>query len=96
VTGFSTAGLGVIRGTGGDVDQVVRKTAWEKAHEGGVIGQDPGSLVYAARHADGSLAASAYGDLGALMGKLDQVEAEGRCPVHPPPPGGVPLTSSPA
>lgn len=84
MTGFSTAGLGVIRGTGGDVDQVVRKTAWEKAHEGGVIGQDPGSLVYAARHADGSLAASASGGLGALMDRLDRLEADGRCPVHPP------------
>jgi hypothetical protein len=82
---FTTAHLGVIPGCGGDVDQVVRKLAWEHEHEGGKIGpEDSACLVYEARHADGSLAASAYGSLGALMGQLDRLEDRGACPVHSP------------
>jgi hypothetical protein len=80
---FTTAGLGVIPGTAGDVDNVVRQLAWEREHEGGKIRlDDPRVLVYTARWPDGSPAASAYGSLGDLMGELDLVEAEGRCPVH--------------
>jgi hypothetical protein len=82
VSAFSTAGLGVIPGTAGDVDDVVRQLAWEQAH-GGKIGLDnPHVLIYTARRADGSVAGSAYGSLGDLMGQLDLMEAEGRCPVH--------------
>lgn len=81
---FTTAHLGVIPGCGGDVDQVVRKLAWEREHEGGKVGPDEtaGCPVYEARWADGSLAASAYGSLGALMGQLDRLEDRGACPVH--------------
>lgn len=80
---FTTAGLGVIPGTGGDVDDVVRKLAWQKAHPGATAGCDAaGLLSYTACWAGGKVAATAYGSLGALMGKLDQAEAEGRCPVH--------------
>jgi hypothetical protein len=82
VTAFTTAGLGIIPGTDGDVDDVVRQLAWEGAHCGKIGLDDPGVLVYAARWADGSLAESAYGNLGDLMGKLDRIEADGRCPVH--------------
>ena len=81
MSAFTTAGLGVIAETG-DVDHVVRQLAWEEAHGGKIGLDDPAVLLYAARHADGSLAESAYRDLGALMGKLDRIEAEGRCPVH--------------
>lgn len=82
-TQFTTAGLGVIPGAGGDVDDVVRKLAWEQAHPGGKIGpQDPGGPVCAAWWPDGSLADTAYASLGALMDKLDHAEADGRCPVH--------------
>jgi hypothetical protein len=86
VTAFTTAGLGIIPGTDGDVDDVVRQLAWEEAHGGKIGLDDPRVLVYAARYADGSLAASAYGSLGELMNALDHLEADGRCPVH----GAVP------
>jgi hypothetical protein len=80
---FTTAGLGVIPGTGGDVDAVVRSQAWEEAHPGGTAGRDEhGQLGYTARWPGGQVAATAYGSLGALMDRLDQAEGEGRCPVH--------------
>jgi hypothetical protein len=80
---FTTAGLGLIPGTGGDRDNVVRRQAWEDAHPGAQAGQEnPGQLVYAARWADGSLAASTYGSLGALMDLLDKIEDDSGCPVH--------------
>jgi hypothetical protein len=80
---FTTAGLGVIPGTGGNVDAVVRSQAWQEAHPGGTAAQDePNRLCYAARWAGGEVAATAYGSLGALMDQLDQVEADGGCPVH--------------
>jgi hypothetical protein len=90
--GFTTAGLGVIPGTAGDVDDVVRQLAWEEAHGGRIGLDDPRVLVYTARWADGSVAATACGPLGDLMGQLDQIEADGRCPVHgePDPPAAVP------
>jgi hypothetical protein len=85
VSAFTTAGLGVIPGTDGDVDDVVRREAWEQAHPGAKAAREPGNhLTYVARWADGSLAASAYGRLGALMDKLDRIEDEGTCPVHSP------------
>jgi len=91
MSAFTTAGLGVIPGTAGDVDEVVRKLAWEQAH-GGKIGLDnPRVLVYTARYADGSVAGRAHGALGDLMGQLDQLEADGRCPVaHAEPPAAAP------
>jgi hypothetical protein len=83
VNGFTTDGLGVIPRTGGDVDNVVRKLAWEDAHPGGaIILDDPRIFLYAARWPDGTRGASAVGRLGDLMGKLDRIEAGGRCPVH--------------
>jgi hypothetical protein len=82
VSVFTTAGLGVIPGTGGDVDDVVRKLAWEQAHGGAITLADPLVFLYEARWADGSAAGSARGRLGDLMAALDQVEAGGRCPVH--------------
>lgn len=82
VSAFTTAGLGVIPGTDGDVDDVVRRLAWEQAHGGMIKLDDPRVLVYTARWRDGTVAGSAPGPLGHLMAGLDQVEAEGRCPVH--------------
>jgi hypothetical protein len=79
---FTTAGLGVIPGTAGDVDDVVRQLAWEQAHGGMIKMGDPKVFLYTARWADGSVAGSARRPLGDLMGELDQVEAGGRCPVH--------------
>jgi hypothetical protein len=80
---FTTAGLGVIPGTDGDVDHVIRRQAWEREHEGGSVSREESAqLVYAARWPDGSLAATAYGKLGDLMDKLDLAEEEHRCPVH--------------
>lgn len=82
---FTTAGLGIIPGTDGDVDAVVRSQAWQEAHPGGTAGQnEPSQLGYTAQWADGEVAATAYGSLGALMDRLDQVEADGSCPVHRP------------
>ncbi len=83
MTSFSTAGLGVIPGAGGDVDDMVRKLAWEREHDGGTIGREASDqLGYTARWPDGGVAATAYASLGILMGKLDRIEDEGRCPVH--------------
>lgn len=80
---FTTAGLGVVPGGDGDVDDVVRRQAWEQAHPGGTIGKNvPGQPGYIARWPDGSVAASAYASLGTLMTRLDQAEDAGRCPVH--------------
>lgn len=67
---------------GGDAGDNGRQLAWEREHEGATIGREPGSPVYTARHADGSLAASAYGGLSELIGKLGDLEDAGRCPVH--------------
>ena len=90
MSAFTTAGLGVIAETG-DVDHVVRQLAWEEAHGGKIGLDDPRVLIYTARWEDGSVADTAYGCLGDLMGKLDQLEAEGRCPVH-----GAPDAEPPA
>ena len=80
---FTTEGLGIVPGGDGDVDDVVRREAWEQAHPGGTIAREmPDGLGYTARWPDGSLAASAYASLGVLMTKLDQAEARSRCPVH--------------
>lgn len=80
---FTTAGLGLVPGGDGDVDYVVRKEAWERAHPGGTIAREvPGQPGLAARWPDRSLAASAYASLGSLIAKLDRAEEEGRCPVH--------------
>jgi hypothetical protein len=80
---FTTRGLGVIPGTGGDVDDVVRREAWEQAHPGAKAGRRAGNhFTFEALWADGSFAASAYGGLGALMNKLDRIEDAGTCPVH--------------
>jgi hypothetical protein len=80
---FTTAGLGVIPCTGGDVDDMVRREAWLKAHKGGRIGREASDqLVYTARWPDGTVAATAYADLGLLMNKLDRIEDNGGCPVH--------------
>lgn len=82
---FTTAGLGIVPDAGGDVDQVVRREAWERSHPGGTIGHEvPGEPGYTARWPDGAVAATAFASLAALMVKLDQAEAEGRCPVHGP------------
>jgi hypothetical protein len=91
VSAFTTAGLGVIADSGGDVDNVVRQHAWLKAHPGGTTAAEQQHdrlriVVYTARWADGSLAASSPQSLGALMNALDAAEAAGRCPVvHPEP-----------
>ena len=80
---FTTAGLGAIPGASGDVDDVVRRQAWEEAHPGGTIARErPDQLGYVARWPGGAVAATAYASLGVLMGRLDQTETEGRCPVH--------------
>jgi hypothetical protein len=80
---FTTAGLGVIPRSGGDVDHVVRREAWLEAHEGGTVGREAsGQLRYTARWPDRTVAATAYADLGLVMDKLDRIEDEGRCPVH--------------
>jgi hypothetical protein len=82
-TPFTTEGLGLITGGDGDVDDVVRNLAWEAAHPGGTAGREQATqLGYTARWPDQSVAATAYASLGVLMGRLDQAEAEGRCPVH--------------
>ncbi len=79
---FTTAGLGVIPGTEGDVDNVVRAEAWKQAHGGTIGAEQADRFTYTARWADSSVAATARDDLGALMRELDQAEADGRCPVH--------------
>lgn len=82
-TPFTTEGLGVISGGDGDVDNVIRMQAWERAHPGRTISrEDAGQPGYTARWPDGTLAATTYASLGVLMGRLDQAEAEGCCPVH--------------
>lgn len=80
---FTTDGLGVVPDGDGDVDHVVRKEAWERAHPGGTIGREfPDQLSYTARWPDGTVAARAYASLGSLIVKLDRAEEQGRCPVH--------------
>lgn len=84
---FTTAGLGVIPGTGGDVDDVVRRNAWLREHDGGTIAREkPDQLSYTARWPDGTVAATAYASLGHLMANLDRIELHGRCPAHGTPP----------
>ena len=80
---FTTAGLGAIPGADGDVDDVIRRQAWEQAHPGATISREgPAGPGYTARWPDGTEAATAYAGLGVLMTRLDQAENQGRCPVH--------------
>ena len=83
ITVITTAGFGVVPGADGEVEDVVRRLAWEKAHPGGTIGREKeDQLGYTARWPGGEVAAAAYASLGVLMGRLDQAEPQGRCPVH--------------
>jgi hypothetical protein len=80
---FATAGLGVVPRSGGDVDDMVGREAWLKAHKGGTVGREASDqLRYTARWPGGAVAATAYADLGLVMNKLDRIEDESGCPVH--------------
>ena len=61
---------------------VIRRNEWLAAHPGGTIGRPrPGELGMEAA-VIGTVLATAYDDLGALMDQADKAEAEGRCPLH--------------
>ena len=80
---------GVRDGSSPAADVVDRKHEWLASHPGGVIGRPRADqLIYAAT-VRGVEIARAYAGLAKLMDLIDQAEAEGRCPLHPPA-GGSP------
>lgn len=85
---FSTAGIGLIPGTDGDVDQVVRKEAWEKAHGGEIRLNDhawtPLLDGWPFPFAEGT--GPSFLRLEGALARLDEAERQGRCPVHGNPP----------
>ena len=73
----------------GHGDPVQRRRAWLMTHPGGVIGRPRADqLVHAATVGDVEVA-RAYDDFCLLLDLIDQAEAEGLCPLHPPA-GGAP------
>jgi hypothetical protein len=64
-------------------EPVTARDAWLKAHPGGSIGYQQGTLYVVARIGE-DVIASAYDDLRLLMRRAAEAETAGACPLHPP------------